>query len=168
MTQLALRQAWLADALVPLAFTSDNEGQPDWSANGNGHRINAGELVVIGSGPIPPNPGEFVGTPAVARVLDELRGLFDTVLIDTPPVLQVGDAISLSANVDALLVVCRLETVRRPALNGLRRVLDTSPAEKLGFVLADAESEEGYGYGYGYGQSAYFDRVDAREQASVS
>ena len=164
LTQLALRQAELADVLAPLAFTARNGGPSD--PGGNGHRINAGELVVIGSGPIPPNPGEFVGTAAIARVLEDLRKVFDTVLIDTPPALQVGDAISLSAHVDALIVVCRMKVVRRPVLKELRRVLDTSPAAKLGFVLADAESEDGYGYGYS--QSAYHDRVGARERAGVS
>ena len=128
--------------------------------------FDAGELVVVGSGPLPPNPGEFVGSAAIARVLEDLRKLFDTVLIDSPPALQVGDAISLSAHVDALVVVCRMKIVRRPVLNELRRVLDASRAAKLGFILADAESEDGYGYGYG--QSAYYDRADPRETAGVS
>jgi succinoglycan biosynthesis transport protein ExoP len=170
LTQVALRQADLADVLAPLAFTAQNGGAngatPD--ENGNGYRINAGELVVIGSGPIPPNPGEFVGTAAIARVVEDLRKLFDIVLIDTPPALQVGDAISLSAGVDALVVVCRMDVIRRPLLNELRRALDTSPAEKLGFVLAGAESEDDYGYGYGYGASShYHDHAGARETAGV-
>jgi polysaccharide biosynthesis transport protein len=162
VTQLALHQAELADALVPFACTSRNGDSGD---NGNGYRPNAGELVVIGSGPIPPNPGEFVGSPAIAVILEELHKLYDTVLIDTPPALHVGDAISLSKNVDALLVVCRMKVVRRPVLNELRRVLDASPLAKLGFVLADAESEDGYGYGR---SAYYYDSADTREIASVS
>src|SRR5205823_2090148 len=131
------------------------------------YRVNAGELVVIGSGPIPPNPGEFVATPAIEGVLDDLRKLFDVVLIDTPPALQVGDAIALSARVDALIVVCRMDIIRRPLLTELRRVLDTSPAEKLGFVLAGAESEDGYGYGYGYGYGHRANAYHAHETAGV-
>jgi polysaccharide biosynthesis transport protein len=164
MTELALRRAVLADAVVPLAFTSGSESA---SGNGNGHRINAGELVVIGSGPIPPNPGEFVGSSAIAVLLEELRKLCDTVLIDTPPALHVGDAISLSKHVDALVVVCRMKVVRRPVLKELRRVVDASPCTKLGFVLADAGSEDGYGYGYGTGAD-YYESADTREVASVS
>ena len=166
LTQITLGQAELADVLAPFAFTARDGGAENWNGNGNGTRINAGELVVLGSGPIPPNPGEFVGSAAIARVLEDLRKLFDTVLIDSPPALQVGDAISLSAHVDALVVVCRMKIVRRPVLNELRRVLDASRAAKLGFILADAESEDGYGYGYG--QSAYYDRADPRETAGVS
>jgi Mrp family chromosome partitioning ATPase len=169
VTQLALRQAELADALVPLGFMSriGRARGASESVNGNGHQINAGELVVIGSGPLPPNPGEFVGTSAIARVLEELRKLCDTVLIDTPPALQVGDAIELSKHVDAVVVVSRMKVVRRPILNELRRVLETTPRPKLGFVLADAESEEGYGYGhaaYYYGHG----RAGAREEAGVT
>jgi hypothetical protein len=78
--------------------------------------------------------------------------------------LHVGDAISLSKNVDALLVVCRMKVVRRPVLNELRRVLDATPLAKLGFVLADAESEDGYDYGR---SAYYYDSADTREIASV-
>jgi Mrp family chromosome partitioning ATPase len=120
--------------------------------------------VVIGSGPIPPNPGEFVGTPAVARILAELRKRFDVVVIDTPPLLQVGDTMALSTNVDGIVVVCRLNTVRRPVLNELHRALAASPAEKLGFVLAAAESDDGYGYGT---SAYYYGHPAARERAGV-
>ena len=171
VTQIALREAELADVLVPLAFTvPERNGTAtvaanNGAANGNGHRIKRGELVVIGSGPLPPNPGEFSGSPAIARLLEELRKPFDTVVIDTPPALQVGDPMSLSAHVDAVLVVCRMDMLRRPVLNELRRALDASPAEKLGFVLTGAESEDGYGYGYG--SADYYDRPAARERAGV-
>jgi Mrp family chromosome partitioning ATPase len=163
LTQIALRQAELADVLdYQMGFTtrlgsSDGAGP---TTSGNGYHLNEGGLVVIGSGPIPPNPGEFVGTDAIARIIDELRTQFDTVLIDTPPALQVGDAMSLSTRVDAILVVCRMNFVRRPMLTELRRVLDASPAEKLGFVLAGAESEDGYAYGAG---TYYYGRADVPE-----
>ena len=58
---------------------------------------------------------------------------------------------ALSANVDAILVLCRLNVVRRPMLNELKRLLDASPARSLGFVVAGAEREGGYAYGYAYG-----------------
>jgi Mrp family chromosome partitioning ATPase len=67
-------------------------------------------------------------------------------LIDSPPLLRVGDALSLTSHVDGLLVVASLRTMQTPMLNELRRVLDESPAAKLGFVLTGADSEGGYGY----------------------
>jgi tyrosine-protein kinase len=168
LTEIALHHAELGDATAPLAFTGRVNGDGNGAMNGNGHRIRDGELVVIGSGPVPPNPGELVSSPSIVGALRELRKLFDIVIIDTPPALHVGDAMSLTAHVDAVLVVCRIDLLRRPILTELRRVLDASPARKLGFVVTGAGSEEGYGYGYGYGSSYHLDRAEVRETAGVS
>jgi Mrp family chromosome partitioning ATPase len=72
------------------------------------------------------------------------------VLIDAPPLLAVGDAMTLSATVDAMIVLVRLNAVHRGMLHELARLLDACPAEKLGYVLAGAELGESYGYGYDY------------------
>ena len=74
----------------------------------------------------------------------------DVVLIDAPPILQVSDAMALTAKVDAVVVVTRLSAISRPTLSELRRVLDHAPVAKLGFVLTGVRVEEGYGYGYGH------------------
>ena len=70
--------------------------------------------------------------------------------------LAVSDAINLTPKVDALIVLTRVPSVRRQALEELRRILDNAPVAKVGFVLTGAEAEDGgftgsYGYGYGYG-----------------
>jgi succinoglycan biosynthesis transport protein ExoP len=171
LTQIALHQAELEDALAPMAFTLPSQSangaaaSPVGETNGNGRHIRGGELVVIRSGPLPPNPGELAGSPQIAAVIEELRERFDTVVIDTPPALQVGDPMALSRHVDAVLVVCRLDVLRRPVLTELRRALDASPAEKLGFIVTGAESEDGYGYGAG---DYYYDRRDEHDRAGVS
>ena len=67
-------------------------------------------------GPIPPDPGEFVATQRLEAILQELRGDADLVLVDAPPMLRVGDAMTLSSRVDALLVVTRINVVRRHML----------------------------------------------------
>ena len=108
-----------------------------------------GALDVLPSGPIPPDPGEFVGTARLAEILEHIRAHADVVLVDAPPLLHVGDGLTLSAKVDAVLVVTRMEMMRRPILGELERLLETMPANKLGFVVTGAEEEEGYGYGYG-------------------
>ena len=58
---------------------------------------------------------------------------------------------TLSAQVDAILVVTRLGIVNRPMLTDLSRELGGSPARKLGFVVTGADVKTGYG-AYGYGQ----------------
>ena len=64
-------------------------------------------------------------------------------LVDAPPILQVSDAVALTAKVDAVVAVTRLSMIRRPALRELHRVLEGAPVAKLGFVLTGAGPEEG-------------------------
>lgn len=150
VTRVAIGEVRLEEALesVPLIEVAKRRhSRPEPVLPGGG-------LRVLAAGAVPPNAGEFVGSEALAHILLELRSRFDTVLIDSPPVLQVGDAATLSSHVDGLVVVSRLGLARRPLLNELRRVLETVPARGLGFVLAGSEEEEGYGYG-GYYAGAY-------------
>ncbi len=115
------------------------------SSNGS----HEGSLQLLVSGPIPPDVGEFVGSRSLARILEGVRGLADIVLVDAPPLLRVGDAITLSGQVDSMVLVTSLAHIRRPLLNELNRVLENCPAEKLGFALTGANLEEGYDHSYG-------------------
>lgn len=122
-----------------------------------------GSLEILTTGRLPTDTGEFVGSQELARILLELRERADVVLIDSPPLLVVGDAIALSAKVDAVIVLTRLNVVRGPMLNELRRVLDTTPAVKLGLVVTGANLEEEYRYGYGgYAYRTYGPRTERR------
>jgi polysaccharide biosynthesis transport protein len=157
LTQVAVGHADLEAALtqvplMPPRRLSDPLSEPVNSNGGNG-RVE-GLLEVLGSGPIPPNVDEFVGTSAVADILARLRKRADVVIVDSTPLLVVGDAMALTRAVDALVVVTRMNTVRRPMLRELRRVLDATPTEKLGFIVTGADSGEGYG-GYAYRYRAY-------------
>jgi Mrp family chromosome partitioning ATPase len=151
LTEVVLGHVDLEAAVSPVAFAGSSAGPShngNWNGNGNGNGpgILTGVLEVVPSGPLPPDPGEFVGLRALSEVLDRLRARGDLLLIDSPPLLQVGDAMTLSTSVDAIVVVARLDLIRRPMLTELHRTLEKSPAAKLGFVLAGAELEEGYGY----------------------
>jgi non-specific protein-tyrosine kinase len=166
LTHVVLRRAALEDALFPVPLT-----MPSLGANGNGGGWNGvagqngdGKLYVLGSGPIPPDPGEFVGTESLSGLLDELRERVDITVIDAPPLLHVGDALALSARADGLILVTKLETVRRQMLGEVRRLLEPMPTLKLGFVVTGAQLEDGYGYGYGY----YSSRRSAQVEESLA
>ncbi|MCP9487168.1 MAG: Wzz/FepE/Etk N-terminal domain-containing protein [Gaiellaceae bacterium MAG52_C11] len=164
VTQVALGAASLEEALAPIAVNGFDSRGGGTSVEGygsqNGHAASRpGSLRVLAAGPIPPDPGEFVGTHRLGSILRDLRDDADVVLIDSPPLLRVGDAMTLSARVDALVVVARMNVVRRHMLRELNRLLETAPAAKLGFVLTGAGGGEAYGYGYGYGYG-----YTAREQ----
>jgi polysaccharide biosynthesis transport protein len=147
LTNVALGHATLEEATARVVIpAAEHEGA---RSETNGHSPVA-VLDVLPSGPIPPDAGEFVGTVAVSQLLQELTRRYDLVVVDSPPLLHVGDALTLSSRVDAVVLIARLPGVRRPILKELKRVLESAPNAKLGFALAGAHLEEGYGYGYGY------------------
>jgi polysaccharide biosynthesis transport protein len=148
LTNVALGRASLHDALAPVAL-GGAYAREDGSRQ-NGHERHRGVLFVLGTGPIPPDPGEFIGSAAVTRILATLSADVDVVVLDSPPLLRVGDGLTLSSKVDALVLVARLGTIRRDLAREVRRVLHSVPAQTLGFVITGQGSGEGYGYGYGY------------------
>jgi polysaccharide biosynthesis transport protein len=155
LTDVALRHVSVDDALAPYPLTDG----PSWSlrnrAAGNGGAITiAGTLDVIGTGPLPPNPGEFLSSRVLDEILSQLAVRADLVLIDAAPLLSVGDALALSAKVDAILLVARIDRLRRPIIRELHRTLEASPARPLGLIITAADADESYGYGY-YSKQRY-------------
>ena len=144
LTSVIAGKASVDDALVqiPLPLLEP-------SANG-APQLLEGSLNVIPTGILPVNPGEFVKAKALqARVLEPLRTRFDYIIVDAPPMCIGGDALTLSASADALILVTRLGVIDRAALGDLKRQLATSPAPAIGFVLTGVAAPDGYGYGYG-------------------
>ena len=145
IADVVLGSVQLNEALVRIPIIGGDEREAG-ARPGSGD----GALAVLQTGPVPPNTADFVTSGRLGAVLDELAETCDLVLIDAPPILQVSDAMALTAKVDALLVVTKLSAIRRPALNELRRVMEHAPITKLGFVLTGVRAQEGYGYGYGH------------------
>lgn len=165
MTEVALKHGDVSEASLPVAFAETGAATDGWRGSTSSNA--GGVLEVIGSGPLPPDPGEFVSTHALTGLLAEVADRADVVLVDSPPLLGLGDAIALSAKVDALLLVTRMNIVRRPILNELKRVLESCPAVTLGFVVTGAEAEESYGYGYRYGYR-YASYQNEKERETVA
>jgi Mrp family chromosome partitioning ATPase len=107
-------------------------------------------LHLLVGGRVPRAHGEFLNNERISSVLQELSENFDVVLVDAPPLLAVGDAMALSAKVDAIVVVTQLG-IRRPVLGELARQLQNCRATPLGLVVSGVAQPDGYGYGYGYG-----------------
>jgi non-specific protein-tyrosine kinase len=99
-----------------------------------------GELKVLPFGGVPPHSG-FLGTRAVAELLETLRyARADLVLIDAPPLLASGEAQTLGALADALIVA--LADPARPAvLADLAATLSRLPARPLGFITVGVPRE---------------------------
>ena len=109
-------------------------------------------LAVLTSGPVPPNPSELLSTPRAVEILDALRKNCDILVIDTPPVLPVTDALVVSRQVDATILVARTKRSTKRQLLRAHELLVQVGAPLVGTVLNAVVhgSAEGYGYGYGY------------------
>lgn len=116
-------------------------------------------LFLIASGTLPPNPSELLGSDRMREVLEELRGRFDVVIIDTPPVLVAPDASVLAAGVDAVVLVVRAGVTDRAAAVDAVQQLRTVGANVVGAVLNDPAAKlRGYAGGYyrnGYAYNSY-------------
>jgi len=109
-------------------------------------------LKVVTAGPIPPNPAELVGSRRFAQVLGRMRGEFDYVIIDSPPVGLVSDPMVLATQGDGALLVLDSQHTRRNSLRQAVRALESVGAKVLGTVMNNAKAEMGgYYYGYAYG-----------------
>jgi Mrp family chromosome partitioning ATPase len=115
----------------------------------SGEDESGGSLEILPAGLLLSDAGDFVVSETVGEILAQLRETADLVLIDAPPFLQTGDAMAITARVDAVVIVIRLD-VRRPVLDELSRTLDQSTAHKLGIVVTDDSFEQSpYGAFYG-------------------
>jgi len=110
-------------------------------------------LHLLASGPLPPNPSELLSSRRSAEVLGSLRAEFDIVLIDSPPVLPVTDAIVLSGRVDATLLVALAGATTRHQAARAVELLRQVGAPLVGNVLNGVDTEGSYGYTYKYYRS---------------
>lgn len=85
----------------------------------------------------------------VERVLDELRFDADVVIVDSPPVTAVADALTLARSVEAVIVAVRFGRTRRDKLQEARRMLAQAGISPVGFVVTTRSTSRGQGYYYG-------------------
>lgn len=111
-------------------------------------------LSVLVSGPIPSDPSELLASRRTAEVLASLRADGALVLLDTPPVLPVTDALVVSQWVDATLLVASAGQTTRRQVQRTMELLAQVDAPLVGTVLNNAPTGTS-GYGYGYGASYY-------------
>ncbi|HKP17778.1 MAG TPA: AAA family ATPase [Gaiellaceae bacterium] len=105
-------------------------------------------LDVLPVGERPEHPGEFVVDPRFGQVLAELKLRYEFVVIDSPPLLVVGDAMATAKHADTVVAVARRDYVSSRDLREFRRMLDTLPCRPLGFVLTRAPARKSRYSGY--------------------
>lgn len=142
---------------------------------------------VMLSGPTPPNASELVLSKHLATLFEEARGEYDYVLVDTPPVGLITDALLMMRHVDATLFVLNTRFANKDHVNNALEVLQANPSKNTGFILNGVRMKKskyyyntnygygyryaygygsGYGYGYGYGYGRR--RSKGNEQSTSS
>ncbi len=107
-------------------------------------------LTLLASGPLPPNPSELLASSRTAEVLTSLHVDSDIVLVDSPPVLPVTDAVVLSGHVDATLLVCVATATTRKEATRAVELLQQVDAPLVGTLLNGVSTEGAYGDDYQY------------------
>ena len=108
-------------------------------------------LDALTGGVIPPNPSELLGSERMQHILARASEEYDYVLIDTPPVLPVTDALVLSRMVDGVILVLTSGEIKVEMARDVKNQLVQADANILGVVRNKVRSEHhGYGYGYYY------------------
>lgn len=94
-----------------------------------------GNLDILVSGPIPPNPSELLGSNKIKLLLNELKNEYDMVLFDSPPVCLVTDATVLSTIADGVILVCAVGQTTIENAKSAKALLSKVNANILGTVL---------------------------------
>lgn len=114
-------------------------------------------LDVIVSGPIPPNPSELLLLDRLEELLNVLKEQYDYIILDSPPIGLVSDALELIKHVDASLYITRFNYTQKNMLNIINDKYKAGEIKNVSIVLNDYVEKAGnrYGYGYGYAYGSY-------------
>jgi receptor protein-tyrosine kinase len=131
----------------------------DFIPDKNGHeRERRGlqrNLYVLPSGPVPPNPAELLASNRMGKLIEELSGMADYVIIDTPPLLPVSDALVLGRHVNGAILTARMHSTTREEVREVRNTFERAGIRIVGAVAVGVKRSPAYyrkrGYGYEYG-----------------
>lgn len=118
-------------------------------------------LDFIPSGPIPPNPSELLLNDFFATILEKLKETYDVIILDTPPIGLVTDAVMVMRNTDLKIFVIRADYSLRSYTKAVNRLINVNKFKNVAVVVNALKGNGSYGYGYGYGYgSKYYEEQD--------
>lgn len=147
ITDALLGRNDIEDSIVWIDPRADDGGPAARSGSDGNNQHHLG-LVLGGASRL--DPGEVVASAALRTLLARLAVQCDVMIVDAPPLLRSGDALALASHIEALLLVSRVDRVRRPMLREVKRLLSHSPARMVGFVATGEPGGDAYGGYYGY------------------
>lgn len=111
---------------------------------------------VVRCGAKPPNPGELILSPRLRELVTYLKGKYDFVILDTPPVGVVADALQVKDMADATMYVVRAGYTRKADFQTINDIIQKDKLPKP-FIVLNAVKLNKRGYGSGYYSSYYGD-----------
>ncbi len=105
-------------------------------------------LHIMTSGTMSKNPAECLNLKRVSALIADIQQDYDVVLFDTPPILPVTDAVTVSSCVDGTILIYQVGRIGRSALKRAKFLLDHAKANVLGVVLTNVNAEITPEYGY--------------------
>ena len=114
---------------------------------------NIANLDIVPSGPVPPNPVELIEGDRMKKFFKEIKGKYDYIFIDTPPLAIVTDAQILSDYASLCVFVLRHKYTHKDVFEFINNLYDNNKFKKMAIVINDLEPSRalGYSYSYGYG-----------------
>ncbi len=121
----------------------------------------------ITAGPIPPNPSEMAMSGSVDQLIEQLKSEYDTIIIDTPPIGIVSDAVFSFQRCDIAIYVAKSNYSKKNFINNINYLVKEKNIKNLGIILNGAKIKQkgygyGYSYGYGYGHGYYSDDITVK------
>jgi capsular exopolysaccharide synthesis family protein len=105
---------------------------------------------VITSGPIPPNPLDLIGQPRMGELISELKTMYDTIIIDSPPIGYVSEYVILMRYTDTNIYVVRSEYTTRYNLERVNKLYEEKKISDFNVLLNDVRYSRSNGYSYSY------------------
>lgn len=119
-----------------------------------GIKGNENAFDVISAGQNPPNPTELLSSERMKKAMDTMRGIYEYVILDLPPVGEVSDAMAVAKEIDGMLIVVRQNFGDRNILTEAVQQFEFIDARILGIVF-NGTSEYGNGYSRSYYKRYY-------------
>src|SRR5439155_18432126 len=128
------------------------------------HALDAPRLFFVPAGPAAPNPAELVGSVWMHDTLAELRGAYDFIILDSPPVLPVTDAVILAREADGVVLVVKGDDTPRELARRARDLLIQANPHLLGAIVNNVDIGWGGPYFYSRYYGGYYYAEPVREE----
>lgn len=137
-------------------------------------------LDVMTSGPVPPNPSELLASENMGAILEQLSQEYSMILIDTPPVNVVTDAMELAKYSSGIIVVLKYGSTTNDDIEDSIKKIEFAKMNMLGFIMNDVKTKRSgyyskykykdkyyYKKGYGYGYGGYGSKPETNDTAAT-